>query len=101
MGKPFATYATEQNGHPVPCSRAAWLRWFGTATTRVDKTQSDTTASLVTEFSGINVAGAEPPEWYETRLYKGKEVDVRRCYATRRQALAGHRKIVQQMRSPT
>lgn len=100
MSKPLAAYATERNGRPVACSRAAWLAWFGTAKTRVDKTEIAEKVHVITEFSGINVAGANPPEWYETRV-NGTLCTFRSCNATRQLAITRHRQLVDQMRSPT
>ena len=87
---------------PVPCTVEEWENRHGVDTTY--RIGHDVVGRVIinTNFTGVNVQNDEgPPQVYATLVTGRHAPDVRReqTYATREEAVEGHRRLVEQIRA--
>ncbi len=87
----------DDDGAPVPARDViSWGLWFETAERHVaDDADEGTGVRVSTVFLGLDHSfGDGPPLLYETLVFGGPLDGTMRRYATRAEALAGHREMV-------
>lgn len=88
-------FILDDHGDPQPCDSLTWTRWFedhhAERVLAQDRLEDGLTVSTV--FVGINMVFLDrgPPLIYETVIFGGEHDGYQNRYATRAEALDGHR----------
>lgn len=95
----MSDYYREENGAPVPCTRAEWISQFrwNNRWHRVTYLRGQIRVSTI--FLGLNHNfGDGPPLLYETMVFRGADGgDDCERYSTRAEAIAGHERMVERL----
>lgn len=98
-------YILDEHGDPIPVDNLTWAKWYEKANRRAALDQVGQ-AEVSTVFLGLDHSfGDGPPILFETLVfapredgeYVGVESSMRR-YATKEEALEGHREVVMFLR---
>lgn len=95
-GKYVLKYVLDESGNPVPCDDLmAWAQWFEASGRRVARDVIGE-SEVSTVFLGMNHNyGEGPPLLFETMIFGGPQDSFQRRYSTRKEAMIGHRTIVE------
>jgi len=82
----------DETGEPIPCEDLlTWGKWLQGADRTVAKTKKGD-IRVSTMFLGLDHSfGEGPPLLYETMIFGGEHDQYQARYATRKEALAGHK----------
>jgi len=88
-----------EDGDPVPCNDLlTWGKWMETGERRIARTQIDD-VSVSTVFLGLDHSfGGSTPILFETMVFGGPLDQEQERYATRKEAQAGHDKMVERVK---
>ena len=92
-------FILDASGLPLRCDDLmTWAKWHDTPQRIIARDEiGDVLVSTV--FMGLDAGmGTRTPLFFETLVFRGEHNDMSDRYATRDEALAGHREIVQAVR---